>query len=241
MRPSSLEVPFAVPWKPRFPDQENHPKPVLHQIRDGPHTSLKMHFTTLVHQATSRVRPRSIQFDGAPMVPDPKNRRAASRDAGYRPPAPGTRTSSLPSSHSRYYSDVPAPIRHHRSMMHVVERAPKLPMTIPLSYSELYPNGTAPALDPRPSSRMPLDSQAPLVPGTGLSSMATQLQFEHTGWLTLLAPQMPTVLPSVLHPLQWWPRCPSSSLLRLDRMFLLRLHLTLKPQLPTTGTSSAGS
>jgi hypothetical protein len=72
--------------------------------------------------------------------------------------------------------------------MQVVERAPKLPMAVPLSYSELYPNAPAPALDQMPPSpmRTPLDSQAPLGPGTGLSNMATRIDFDPAGWLTHL-------------------------------------------------------
>jgi septin 7 len=126
-----------------------------------------MHFTSLVHQATARVRPRSMQFDASPVVLDPKNRRAASRDGAYRQPPTGARTSSLPSGHTRYYTDTVTPIRHHRSLLHV-ERAPRLPIAMPLSYGELYPRAPEPVTDQKkPPLRMPFDSQAPHAPDTG--------------------------------------------------------------------------
>ncbi|KAK4043425.1 Septin-domain-containing protein [Parachaetomium inaequale] len=96
-----------------------------------------MHFTTMVQHATARVRPRSMQFEKSPVAPDTNTRRAASRDTATRPPAAGTRTSSLPLNSAKQY--VYTPIRHHRSMMDV-ERPPKLPLAKPLSYGELYPN-----------------------------------------------------------------------------------------------------
>lgn len=118
-----------------------------------------MHFSALVQQAATRVRPKSMQFDRA-VTPDNSNRRAASRDRAARHVPPGTRTSSLPTSHTRHYTDIPA--RPYRSMLHV-ERPPKLPMAKPLSYGELYPLAPEPVVELRAPSTMSFHRQAPRV------------------------------------------------------------------------------
>ncbi|KAK3906278.1 Septin-domain-containing protein [Staphylotrichum tortipilum] len=132
-----------------------------------------MHFSALVQQAATRVRPKSMQFDRA-VTPDNSNHRAASRDRAPHYPPAGTRTSSLPTTHTRHYTDIPT--RPYRSMLHV-ERAPKLPMTKPLSYGELYPLAPEPVVELRapstvsfynangiPTNFLPPTATAPAVP-----------------------------------------------------------------------------
>ncbi|KAK4155810.1 Septin-domain-containing protein [Chaetomidium leptoderma] len=117
-----------------------------------------MHFAAMVHHATAKVRPRSMQFDRSPIAPEPKGRRAASRDTPTHAPAPGTRTSSLPLTNSRQqYTETP--IRHYRSMLNV-EPVPKLPLAKPLSYGELYQNDLEPVVARKAPLRRPLDSHA---------------------------------------------------------------------------------
>ena len=66
-------------------------------------------------------------------------------------------------------------------MLQVVERAPKLTLATPLSYSELYPKAPEPALDPKPPLRLPLYSQPPLVSGTGCPNIGYSDAFDHSG------------------------------------------------------------
>jgi septin 7 len=128
----------------------------------------------MVQNATARVRPRSMQFDKSPVAPDTNTRRAASRDTATRPPAAGTRTSSLPLNGAKQY--VYTPIRHHRSMLDV-ERPPKLPVAKPLSYGELYPNPPELIVE---KTRPPFDSQAPRVSSTGSPNIANQTSLNIT-------------------------------------------------------------
>jgi hypothetical protein len=140
-----------------FLDEDHH----RHIPKCDTHTTVDMHFSTMVQHATAKVRPRSMQFDKSPMAPEPRGRRPASRDASIRPPAPGTRTSSLPLTTPKQYADTP--VRYHRSMLEV-ERPPKLPAAKPLSYGELYPNAPEPPPPDRKALlRMVPDSQAPRV------------------------------------------------------------------------------
>lgn len=150
-------------------------QPSLYTSKYDTYTSADMHFSTMVYNATAKVRPRSLQFDKSPMAPEPRSRRAASREAAIRPPAPGTRTSSLPLTATRQYTD--APIRYHRSMLEV-ERPPKLPAAKPLSYGELYPNAPEPPPDRKALLSMVPDSQAPRVPSTGFPNIANQNAFD---------------------------------------------------------------
>ncbi|KAH6856624.1 Septin-domain-containing protein [Chaetomium sp. MPI-CAGE-AT-0009] len=122
----------------------------------GQHVFAEMHFSTMVQNATARVRPRSMRSENSSAAPDPKHRRAASRDTSMRRPPQATRTSSLPLSSSKQYLYTP-PIRHHRSMLDV-ERVPKLPLAKPLSYDELYPRTAEPVVDMTPPSRTPFDT-----------------------------------------------------------------------------------
>jgi septin 7 len=125
----------------------------------------------MVQNATARVRPRSMQFEKSSATPEPRPRRAASRDTGTNRPPPGARTSSLPLSSTKQYTYTP-PIRHHRSMLDV-ERIPKLPLAKPLSYGELYVNTAEPVVDIMPPSRTPVDSQPPRAPTTGSRCIAS--------------------------------------------------------------------
>jgi septin 7 len=125
----------------------------------------------MVQNATARVRPRSMQFEKSSATPEPRPRRAASRDTGTNRPPPGARTSSLPLSSTKQYIYTP-PIRHHRSMLDV-ERIPKLPLAKPLSYGELYVNTAEPVVDIMPPSRTPVDSQPPRAPTTGSRCIAS--------------------------------------------------------------------
>ncbi|KAL2200511.1 Septin-domain-containing protein [Corynascus similis CBS 632.67] len=123
-----------------------------------------MHFSTMVQNATARVRPRSLQFDRSPLAPDVKSRRSASRDTGTLSlsPAPGLRTSSLPLTNEKQY--IHAPVRHHRSMVDM-ELAPRLPLAQPLSYGELYPKVSEPS--PRKDNTIP---RAPIDTSNGITT-----------------------------------------------------------------------
>ena len=94
----------------------------------------------MVHQAT-RARTKSVQFDSRLLSFNPTDA-APSREGGTFPPTPGTRTSSLPASENKEGFNS---IRPYRSMLDV-DGAPKLPLTKPLSYEELYPRPTDPLL-----------------------------------------------------------------------------------------------
>ncbi len=65
-------------------------------------------------------------------------------------------------------------------MLQVTERAPKLALAMPLSYSELYPKAPEPALDPKPPLRLPLASQPPLVSGTAYPNIGYSDAFGHS-------------------------------------------------------------
>ncbi|KAK0718333.1 septin [Lasiosphaeria miniovina] len=93
-----------------------------------------MHFATMVHHAT-KARTKSVQFEKSLISLDGAEG-ASSRDGASTPPIPGNRTSSLPTSENK--ENFKNSIRHYRSMLDI-EDPPKLPITKPLSYDELYP------------------------------------------------------------------------------------------------------
>ncbi|KAK4103678.1 hypothetical protein N658DRAFT_283990 [Parathielavia hyrcaniae] len=142
----------------RFLD-ENHP---THQSTTG---TTSMHFGTMVHHATARVRPRSMQFENRPVSPETRTRRvasqypAATRDAPARL-TPGARTSSLPLTISQQPPDV------LRSMLDV-GHAPRIPLAHPLSYGELYPGNPKPVADAKAPLSVAPDRQNPRLPSPG--------------------------------------------------------------------------
>ncbi|KAK0620359.1 Septin-domain-containing protein [Immersiella caudata] len=111
-----------------------------------------MHFATMVHHAT-RTRTKSVQFEKS-LISLETAEEASSREGATSPPVPGTRTSSLPLGDNKENINV---IRHYRSMLDV-EGAPKLPMTKPLSYEELYPKPTESMSFNKFLWRRPIDS-----------------------------------------------------------------------------------
>lgn len=100
------------------------------------HTFIKMHFATMVHHAT-KARTKSVQFDKS-VISLGTDDGVSSVDGSSTAPVPGTRTSSLPSGENKENVNT---IRHYRSLLDV-DDAPKLPITKPMSYEELYPKPT---------------------------------------------------------------------------------------------------
>jgi hypothetical protein len=114
-------------------------------------TFVMMHFATMVQHAT-RTRTKSVQFEKSVISLEPTDE-SCSREGATSPPVPGTRTSSLPLGDNKENINV---IRHYRSMLDV-EGAPKLPMTKPMSYEELYLKPTESMSFNRFLWRMPID------------------------------------------------------------------------------------
>lgn len=127
-----------------------------------------MHFSTMVQNATARVRTRSSHLSSGPSTPPDyghNHNRGVSRDTGTRlpPPLTGVRTTSLPLAINKQHS--PGTIRHHRSMLEVdrAPKPPKLPQAKPLSYGELYP--PAPIAEIKNDAKeAPVHSQLPRIP-----------------------------------------------------------------------------
>ncbi|KAM7202858.1 Septin domain containing protein [Rhypophila sp. PSN 637] len=88
-----------------------------------------MHFAAMVHHAV-KVRPKSVQFDKSVLNFDNSDGQSSSSA-----PVPGTRKSSWPTGGNKENT---IPIRHFRSMLDV-DVPPRLPISKPLSYEELYP------------------------------------------------------------------------------------------------------
>ncbi|KAK3390438.1 Septin-domain-containing protein [Podospora didyma] len=112
-----------------------------------------MHFATMVHHAT-KARTKSVQFEKSLISLDGADG-ASSRDGASSPPIPGTRTSSLPIGENK--ENKSATICHYKSMLDV-EDAPKLPITKPLSYDELYPKPQDSVVIHKFPLRRPFDS-----------------------------------------------------------------------------------
>ena len=111
-----------------------------------------MHFPTMVHHA-AKGRAKSVQFDKTSLVLDAPTADSV-RNSAAPGPVPTIRTSSLPPVDKE---NVNSAIRHYRSMLDV-EPAPKLPMTKPLSYDELYPK---PPAEPKAAQRTSLKANLP--------------------------------------------------------------------------------
>ncbi|KAK0637295.1 hypothetical protein B0T17DRAFT_480742 [Bombardia bombarda] len=95
----------------------------------------------MVHHAT-KARTKSVQFEKSLLSLDGTDD-GSSRDGASSPPAPGTRTSSLPFSENK--ENVNTSLRHYRSMLSI-EDPPILPIAMPLCYDELYPRPPDPTL-----------------------------------------------------------------------------------------------
>lgn len=97
-----------------------------------------MHFATVVHHVT-KGRNKSVHFERSLMSLD-STEAASTRGTSTPPLVPGNRINSLPLHDMK--ENTSTTIRHYRSMLDV-EPAPKLPLTQPLSYDELYPRAAA--------------------------------------------------------------------------------------------------
>ncbi|KAK3943853.1 Septin-domain-containing protein [Diplogelasinospora grovesii] len=111
-----------------------------------------MHFT-MVHQAR-KSRTKSVQLEKSTVNLE-LGGGPASREGSATPPIPGTRTSSLSAEFNK--ENVNNAIRHYRGMLDV-EVAPRLPMTKPMSYEELYPNPEDPIAVHKSVPRKAFDS-----------------------------------------------------------------------------------
>lgn len=125
----------------------------------------------MVQQAAAKIRPRSMQFEKSPLAQiAPQERRTASRDEISRDEpvyhnSPGNRVSSLPITDGKEFAKL-AFVQHRR------QEAPRLPLTAPLSYVELYPDGREIELDEadyKLSMMKLFNSQPPRVPEHSIS------------------------------------------------------------------------